>query len=123
MIDAEAFAISEALNTVATRKPPLGEIFIFSDSQAAIRQFQNGTSSVAEKAKTVACDLSNQGYILHLQWCPSHCGIPGNEFADLLAKRALKKAPSSQQASISFIKRNVKSNTLNEWRKQWEVRH
>ena len=56
VIDAEVFAISEALNTVATRKPPLEEIFIFSNSQTTIRQFQNETSSVAEKAKTVACD-------------------------------------------------------------------
>ncbi|MFV2999351.1 RNase H family protein, partial [Escherichia coli] len=64
--------------------------------------------------------LASLNYDLSISWCPSHNGIPGNEMADFLAKRALKKPQSYKLTSLSFIKRQIKSTTLNLWKSQWE---
>ena len=32
--------------------------------------------------------ITEGGRHIHLQWIPAHCGLPGNEKADMLAKEA-----------------------------------
>ena len=34
--------------------------------------------------------LNATGRTIHLQWVPAHCGLPGNETADALAKKAAR---------------------------------
>jgi hypothetical protein len=51
-----------------------------------------------------------------LQWIPSHCGIPGSEKADKLAKQGAEKAQTNNNVSLPEINTMIKSiiiqNTL-----------
>ena len=47
---------------------------------------------------------------LYLQWIPSHCGIPGNERADTLAKKGASMLQPDRGVSQSTVKKILKSN-------------
>ena len=117
--DAELFAIQQALQATGDISPCAERLFIFSDSQAAILKL-SGWNPLAVKARTLAAKLAEQGCKITILWCPSHVNIPGNELADKIAKKALSKAPIDSWISHSYIKRMVKSTTLDLWRAQWE---
>lgn len=117
--DAELFAIQQALQATVDSTPSTRRLFIFSDSQAAIQKL-SGWNPLAVKARTLAAQLAEQGCKITISWCPSHVNIFGNELADKLAEKALSKAPIDSWISHSYIKRMVKSTTLDLWRAQWE---
>ena len=43
----------------------------------------------------------SQSKIVHLQWIPDHCSIPGNDLADSLAKAGASLDPSSISVSLA----------------------
>ena len=58
---------------------------------------------------------------IFLQWIPSHCGIQGNELADIAAKKALNLP------YVTLIPLNLKENTrklklklYEVWQKYWD---
>ncbi|XP_043205423.1 uncharacterized protein LOC122372368 [Amphibalanus amphitrite] len=68
-------------------------IVICTDSQAALAALRSGPSEQRTQLNSEVWDaltlLTREGARrLHLQWVPSHCGLEGNERADVLAKEA-----------------------------------
>ena len=100
-MDAEAWAIWQALeimlekvyNDRACVKPqdPCSVAVIYSDCITALRRIGNerpGGGVVAQKIITQSIELKRLGVEVQLHWVPGHRNIPGNELADLVAKKA-----------------------------------
>ncbi|XP_039760382.1 uncharacterized protein LOC120634053 [Pararge aegeria] len=60
----------------------------------------------------------SQNKTVSLFWVKAHAGLEGNERADKLAKEAalnLKRKPDYDQCPISFVKRQLRIKTMEEW--------
>ena len=92
VFDAELFAVSVA--TVMAKQQQRRAI-VLTDSQAAARAALKGTATSSQALAIQAHEALKRGMPM-LDWCPAHCGIPGNERADKLAKDATDKAFEAQ---------------------------
>ena len=102
VFEGEITAIHEAL----VQKHSSKQVWIFSDSKSgleAICQWKETkhptVAKIAEKLLELLCLDIN----VKLRWCPAHCGIPGNEKADELAKKAV----TSNELVSSHINLNI----------------
>ena len=99
--DAEAWAIYQALQLVldkvradrAIAKPeyPCSVAVVYSDCMAALQWIESGLCNdrkVVRKIIALSVQLRQLGVDVHLHWVPGHRGVPGNELADLVSKRA-----------------------------------
>jgi len=97
---AEVAAINRALRHIYSHDCLVAgqEIFVFSDSQAAVRSIISMAAIkeeiVLETLDAIAC-LKSAGNAVTLVWIPSHIGVIGNDKADSLAV-AECKAPSNR---------------------------
>ena len=74
----------------------------------AIESETPNTRAIRDKLRRTGCQVI-------LQWTPSHCGVPGNELADVAAKEATKldpgpdtvNQPISYEIAKSLIKRTI----------------
>ena len=112
--DAEVFAISKALS-IGLQKPNFNKLYIFVDSQAAIKKLQQNyiQTEKIEKAKKVAKALQRLGKKVVIYWTPSHYNIFGNKMADLFAKKKLEiKKSYKTYTSLSYIRHRIKKKTI-----------
>ena len=98
--------------------------WVFSDSLSAVQSIQGWRDTRCSLVETII------GRIVHLKdcvncdvkirWCPGHCSIPGNEAADLLAKRsALEGNDYALEEDCGTFIRNVKLFTNDKWQREW----
>ncbi|XP_015915700.2 uncharacterized protein [Parasteatoda tepidariorum] len=95
--DGEVEAIKVALTHLNTHPSLFDKAVSFSDSQAAILAIANysqapGSLSIV-KCRSLMAEIGEKYKTIALQWIPSHCGIPGNEKADVLAKKGCLVKP------------------------------
>lgn len=123
VFDAELFAIFQAIKW--TQSFDLGktrEIWIFSDSQAAIQRLQN-IKSEPEQHLMIKCHsllhiLKSQGFTTHIHWISSYKDIVDNEKADTAAQKGAEqkiKICSERFTSISYMKGVIKAKALVSW--------
>ncbi|GFY65784.1 hypothetical protein TNIN_253911 [Trichonephila inaurata madagascariensis] len=65
---------------------------ILSDSRAALLAAVTDNNPITQDVLDCCPDiknLSSLGKTIVLHWVPAHCGIPGNEKADFLAKKGV----------------------------------
>jgi ribonuclease HI len=88
VFDAELHAVQEAVTTLLTTTLPCSTVFICIDNQATIDtlQFNKYNHEYARRTLDIIRKLRLLGWHITTVWCPSHCGIRGNERADTLAK-------------------------------------
>lgn len=119
--DAELFAINRALEfALASRGKD--EVYIFCDSQAAIRKVENGHSYYSYRARDLVARLAVRS-LVYIYWVPSHVGVLGNETADRLAKLGLTKDPRPGDVfvSISHLRRKARATGSIEWEALWDA--
>ena len=84
---AELYAILRALNIIAVS--PHQNFLICSDSLSALQAIKSGSlNSIISSIYDKFSQIPNNKTIV-LEWNPSHKSIPGNEFADKMAKNSL----------------------------------
>ena len=57
--------------------------------------------------------------LVHLHWVPAHCGLPGNETADRLAKEASSLPQDDVHVDVRTITRAVGRSASKAWRRSW----
>ncbi|XP_061726217.1 uncharacterized protein LOC133531843 [Cydia pomonella] len=120
---AELLALNRATKE-AERATAATQIGIFSDSMAALQATVNPNSRhpLAVESREMIKRCKDQNKNLSLFWIKAHAGLPGNERADELAKAAalkLKKSPDYSMCPISFVKRNLRIQTMSEWNQRY----
>ncbi|XP_015908818.1 uncharacterized protein [Parasteatoda tepidariorum] len=99
--DGEVEAKKVALTHLNARPPIFDQVAIFSDSQAAILAIANYSKAPSSlftvKCRSLMTEIGEKYKTIALQWIPSHCGIPGNEKVDALAKKScfVNQAPNN----------------------------
>ena len=124
------------------RISPKVSITIWVDNQAALGSF---STELNNPAHNVAREIIRQGNILKkcrgrkahqitLQWTAGHEGIPGNELADLEAKKAAEGLTSDKHTLPRFLRCKLTINPSavkqkndvdlkNKWKSDWRSTH
>ena len=131
--DAEMAALAKAASLASNLIndfPNITQLTFFSDNASAIK-------SIVEP-KPSSAQLFALSFLNHIRtlldshptlsvtvaWCPSHCGVPGNERADFLAKEATTLSCQIPfGTSRSNAKRRSKSHTTKLWQQDWKKTH
>ncbi|KAF5314375.1 hypothetical protein D9619_011893 [Psilocybe cf. subviscida] len=117
--------ITMAVNE-SQRNPDIKHIHIYTDNSSALSTICNPTPTCGQHYKHTFYEKatsfldSDNDHRLSISWCPSHCGVAGNERADELAKQAtllVWSAPISISRTNAL--RRAKLATLRDWIKDW----
>lgn len=118
-MDAELLAINAALVS-CTCMTNVQKVCIFTDSQSALQALSshdtNAYSFRISELRHLILKIQEIGIALWFQWVPSHCGITGNETADIIAKDSSKLFPVHQMVSSLA---HCKSSSGRAFRRQW----
>jgi len=120
--DAELHAVQEATNALFTTTIPPSAIFICIDNQAAIDtlQFNKDNHEYTRHAIDSFAQLRLLGWDIGTVWCPLHCGIPGNESADTLAKLGTSDPIPCQHAATTkiWLQMQARAQLLRCWKQE-----
>lgn len=82
----EEYAIALAIEHATLTLPPSSPIYIFTDSQSALRNFIHYTTHPATTALISSSLSPSSLYHFTLVWVPGHAGMSGNARADALTR-------------------------------------
>ncbi|XP_045451007.1 uncharacterized protein LOC123659888 [Melitaea cinxia] len=119
---AELLAICRAARMAADDLA--GSVGIYSDSSSALLTLKNPKAlhPLAVEARGHLQRALLQGKRVSLHWIKAHAGLEGNERADHLAKEAaleLKRAFDYDSCPVSFIKRSIRMQSIDEWNRRY----
>ncbi len=117
IMDAELYAVYRALEHLKQQRLEEKQVYIFIDSQAAIKRLQlnslTGGQELVFKITQSCFYLASKNISINFYWVPSHLGIYGNEIVDKLAKKGLfRRKIQSSYVSLSHIERLAKEKIL-----------
>ncbi len=117
---AELFTLEKIFKVAWEKKQRCTKkIWIFSNSQAAIKRLQNSSSKAGQyyiqSIRTWAEKFKDLHIQMQLKWVSEHMNILENELADKAVKKAteLQKVALESYISLTFIKRKIKESALN----------
>ncbi|CAK1581407.1 unnamed protein product [Parnassius mnemosyne] len=120
---AELTAILKALDMMC-KISKLKKAIILSDSRSALECLTDSTSlqPLAVEIRERLRELKNKDGDVEFYWVKAHIGIPGNERADELAKKAAlsnKQAAVYDKCPLSFAKRLTRDSTCMGWQQRY----
>ena len=126
--EAEITAIEAALyhlGTVFSILPHKAcDMVIFTDSMSLLRALQEDNYKYQDLSQ-VLLEVNNlieaYGIKVIMQWIPGHSNTPGNDRADILAKRGSRREQPHTATSIQTAKHILKSNYREEWMNGWAM--
>jgi len=125
--DAELHAVQEAASALFTITAPRSTIFFCIDNQAAIDtlQFNKDNHEYARHTLESTTKLRLLGWKMNTVWCPSHCGIPGNEHADKLAKLGTSLQISCRHSLTTkiWLQTQARTQLLQRWKEELPLSH
>ena len=127
VFQAEVLAIQIAARFITQNHYQNQDIYINSDSQAALKALARNTTSL-ETVKECKASLNElcKANRVTIQWVPGHIGVEGNERADLEANRAASEVTLGPEPFLpittSIIKADIKKRIELDHRLEWESR-
>ena len=121
--DAELHAIQEGLQQITSLDWNPRDILVCVDNQAALITLTSGNpagSEFAHHTLQLISHLQHKGWTINGLWTPAHCGIPGNERADTLAKLSSQKMDVCPHTRVtkSWLQAKVKQQLTIDWTNQ-----
>ncbi|XP_043216170.1 uncharacterized protein LOC122378769 [Amphibalanus amphitrite] len=122
---AELVAIRGALEMLLRLEGGLAEspVIVCADSQAALATLASGAGSQATALGAAVwrllLALTDGGRRVFMQWIQAHCGIPGNERADVLAKEASSLSQDAVPTDVRSMVKAVGRSATKAWRRSW----
>ncbi|XP_023209514.1 uncharacterized protein LOC111612514 [Centruroides sculpturatus] len=123
---AESYAILRALRFIKdnTDKFKKVAINIISDSRTALHQLrkENRKLPIVEESLQLISDI-NRCSALNFFWVRGHSGVPGNDRADLVARKANQIASSHSYAaiSVSYVWSAIHKALIRLRQKEWDT--
>jgi len=120
---AELCALRAALRTAVELEADSRTVVICTDSQAALRLLEGGPAAqgsvLGAEIWSSLLTLRGGGRAVHLQWVPSHCGLPGNERADVLAGEASALPQVDTPTDVRTAMKTVVRAATHRWKLDW----
>ena len=119
---AELSAIVLALRTIFTL--PVNSFVIFSDSRSLLSALNSSTPFIYPLVLSAfewLYLLSNRGYRVRFCWVLGHIGLPGNERADRLARKAAGRAATLSPVPRMDVFPVICEAIIAIWQKRWDA--
>ena len=112
---AETSALQNAVAYIAEMKPQ--KTVILTDSKAALQSLTSNTLDQSINQLLKDLQLLPHECTVVQQWIPAHCGIPGKERADRLAKTGSKQLQSMSTSTYQETKTLLRNRQKCQWKK------
>ncbi|XP_067121122.1 uncharacterized protein, partial [Centruroides vittatus] len=122
---AESYAILRALRYINGNRDNFRKVTIniISDSRTALYQLQkeNRKLPIVEESLQLIKDINSYSK-LNFYWVRGHSGVPGNDRADLVAKKAnnIANSYSYEAIPVSCISTFIQKTLIGLWQKDWD---
>ena len=113
--NAEILALHNAVAYIAKMKPQ--KTAILTDSKAALQSLISNTPDQPLHQLLKDLQLLPHECTVVLQWIPAHCGIPGNERVDRLAKSGSKELQPLSTSTYQEAKTLLRNSQRCQWRR------
>ena len=113
---AETEAIRTAVSCLLKNSNTSGNIVLLSDALSVLQALSSKDTDLLDLSDSL--DLLTQSHVVVLQWIPAHCGVPGNETADKLAKEGAGKEQCDHPVSYKEAKTIIKHTQKEKWKQQ-----
>ncbi|XP_041364101.1 uncharacterized protein LOC121379523 [Gigantopelta aegis] len=101
---AEVEALIHAARIISTREENCSHVVFLTDALSALQALKNNK---LERLSEALHPISSFNQVV-LQWIPAHCGIPGNENADRLAKLGAAKEKENNWVTYEEMESHIK---------------